>query len=193
MSNYRGLYLKLALIFSLLSCTIGPSVKDIVLYPIKKQPVEFPLELYVTDQYTPAEVKSLDKACSEWKKATDGVASFNIYYPWDPPENFSEYVFLDYPKRTIWKGRTIDPNVTELIMKHGFFDGVQKGNFILVLDDFGDISYNKLHIILKHELGHMIGLEHLRTEYMGLMHIGANQGIITKYDMIQFCSLYSCR
>jgi len=169
-----------------------PKVQEIVVYQIEKKPVQFPLELNVSDDFTKEQVGVLSESCRLWETATHGQAKFKIISDWQPPEAFTESAYLTYPKNTVWKKSSTNPNVVGLALKHGFADGIQKGNFLIVLDDYNNIENSKLKVVFAHELGHMMGFEHLKPQYPGLMDIGGNDGQITKYDMIQFCHLYNC-
>jgi hypothetical protein len=56
--------------------------------------------------------------------------------------------------------------------------------------DESEQTKDRLYVVFSHELGHLIGCEHLKQEYKGLMNIGGNRGVITKYDLIQFDAIY---
>lgn len=89
-----------------------------------------------------------------------------------------------------------DPEILRLQLKTSLnADGVSKGDFIIIMNDFDSVKQdnNKLFIIVMHELGHQIGLEHIRPQYSALMNINGNDGIITDNDLLVLCSKYNCK
>lgn len=167
------------------------SVKDITLYPIEKEPRQFPVDVYVVNTFTLEQKELISKSMKLWNTVTKGKVVTNLIFDYEPERPFTRDNYEFYSKNTIWKFRHDDPVILPLQLRHGFFDGVCIGNFILYSESESNKDY--FNIILLHEFGHFLGLEHLKDEYKGLMHIGGNKGQFTRYDLIQFDSIYGTK
>lgn len=169
-----------------------PRAEDIVEYPLDRPPVAFPMELYVADEFSDKQLQLIHKAASDWESFTRGVARVKLVEHWVPEYPFDPDTYQTYSKRTLWYKKTTDPSITSLILKHGFFDGVTKGDYIVVVEPVNVLPDTQLYIVIKHELGHLFALEHLKPQYPGLMLVGGNDGDFTHFDTIQFCHFYRC-
>ncbi len=174
-----------------------PTVKaeDIVLYPMDRGTVEFPLEINIVDgDFNESQFATLQKAATTWSQATKGLVNIKLNKNYNPPMLFSSSNYENFGKKTMWKrsGAT-DNEVVKLQLKYSICaDAVSVGDFIMILDDFNNLSNDKLYIVALHEWGHQLGLEHVKPQYPALMNIGGNNGEITKYDNLCLCSLYKC-
>lgn len=170
-----------------------PTAEEITQDTPYNSPVEFPKKIYIadTDRFTTEQIQLMKNGLADWNRATKGVFDITLVEDWDPPKAFSrDYEFYD--KITLWRRNVNDIEYAYLALQHTFFSGVAKGNMIVLTDD-SEYTDEEFEIIFKHEVGHIVGLGHLKEEYPGLMHIGGNKGVITKYDLILFCNTYSCK
>lgn len=165
-----------------------PPIHEVVLYDPGPK-ATFPIDLWVTDEFEAWQVESIDLQIARWRKATKDQAIFVLHPGWHPDFPFSEDSYIAFGKKTMWRKSTTDPVVAPLVVRHGFFDGIAKGNFIVVIDDPPN-SKAVFENIVAHELGHMMGLQHLSDDHMGLMHKGGGQNNITNWDVYQFQYLY---
>lgn len=168
----------------------GPnlSAAEVVEYPLERQPVKvWPLILNVSEQFSDEQIPVLARGAAVWP------APVRVVFVRMPlPETFTPEFYQFYPEHTLWLLPSTSKLVEGLVLKHGFFDGVSKGNMIVILND-GTLTDEKLSLIFAHELGHTLGLEHLKSPYVGLMSPGAGDRTVSYFDMLQFCALYpSC-
>lgn len=172
----------------------GPNVNatDIVEYPLDRPRASFPMIVNVSRDFNDDQRDALSKATTAWSRATQGVAVIVLDRDWEEPEPFDPCVYEDYPEYTVWLRASTDPLVAGLVVRHGFFDGVQRGKMIVIIED-DDLSLNKLAIVFAHELGHLMALEHLKEPYVGLMSPNAGDWDITQLDIIEFCYMYPCK
>lgn len=171
-----------------------PSAKDISLYPLDRPIPTMPFELnIVKGDFNEKQISIVRKVVDEWEDFSKGELAFVLNEGWAPPEDFSVDLYSNYPSRTLWMRSGDDPGVVELFIRYSIVgDGFSVGNFILVVNDFGKIDDYKLYLILMHEIGHQLGMEHIKDNYPALMNIGGNEGEFSIYDKIMFCELYNC-
>jgi len=169
----------------------SPSVEEITKETSYNEPTTFPKKIYIADVFSFSQLKEMDKALLDWNVKTKGVAQLELVKNWTAPQDFNPIYYEYYKDVTVWKRDVNSIEVANLVVEHSFFSGLGKGNLIII---YNDIDYDDKTVgnIFKHEVGHIMGLGHLKSNYPGLMDIGGNQGLITKYDLILFCNLYSC-
>lgn len=131
-------------------------------------------------------------AAIEWNEVTDGQVIFDVKrLPQRNIDMSNSIIFID-----------VNPDYPEIILLDainnnttlGYFDSGNGFPFILLVDErISDGIYNA---VIMHELGHALGLEHIKgSEGIGtLMYpitdVSANH--ITKTDLYYFCKLYNC-
>lgn len=168
-----------------------PTVQEITETESYNSIVEFPMHLYIADPFSAAETDMMQKALDDWRKATKGVFEVYLEHGWVPPYPF-DTCYEYYDKKTLWRKNIHNQEMARLVVLHGFFDGNVKGNMMVFDANTVTLEDNMLYIVMKHEIGHMIGLGHLKRRFTGVMNIGGNQGVFTRNDMILFCSKYEC-
>lgn len=169
-----------------------PNAKDISMYPLERPPVSMPMEFYISNDFSDNQIKIITKAAEHIEKSFNYKVKINLK-TWIPEPQFSENEYLINDKKTIWKKSAQNEEVLRLLLKHSLCaDGISKGDFVLIVDEFNNIKDDKLFVIVVHELMHQLGMEHIYNDYPAAMNIGGNNANITIYDKIQFCYIYNC-
>ena len=184
----------ISIIFSCDPKKVNPTLEEISLYEITETPRNFPIDILVTNEFNETQKKAVKDALKDWKKFTNNIVTYNVTYDWIPAEKFNENIYENNYPITVWKKKWNDPSILNLQMKHSLVaDGFSIGNFMIIVEVPENIEYRETYIVFKHEFGHTLGMEHIKDNYPALMNIGANQGSLSKYDMIMFCSMYKCK
>ena len=203
----RPLFISLLSIFTLVVisllvyCSVfipqTPKVEEMVMYPLNRPIVTFPFEINVVDgDFNITQQKVLESVANSWKTKTKDLIDIKFNFNWKAPLPFSESNYIQYGQKTIWLRDSSDPEILRLQLKTSLnADGISKGDFIIIMNDFDSVKQdnNKLFTIVMHELGHQIGLEHIRSQYPALMNINGNDGIITDNDLLVLCFRYNCK
>jgi len=185
----------LTIILTSCSSFINPiTVNDVTNLRTIERPIEFPLNIFVTNEFTEDENIIIDKALRDWE-AKFSIITYNVVYNWEPAEKFSRFIYKDKEYISVWKKSEYDSSIIDLQVRYSIIaDGFSIGDFIIIVEDDGiKLTSNKLYTVFKHEFGHTLGLNHIENEYPALMNGGGNNGIITRYDKFVFCSLYNCK
>lgn len=157
-------------------------------------PLKFPVDFYITTTFNKNQYWIIDQSIDYWKDVTSGIVQTNLIKNWEPPQKFSDDFYRHYPYKTVWLLNKDSNIVQEMFKEHGGFKGISYGNYIIIVDEPGSdiLSPFQLFVVFTHEFGHQLGLQHIKGKYKALMNTTCNGGSITKWDMIQFCSLYNC-
>jgi hypothetical protein len=175
----------------LFSCNPVIDVSEIILYPITKR-IDFPVDFYVTEEFTDNQIQIVKSCLNHWTVKTNGMAKINIVSHWIPENIFSDYFYSTYPKKTIWLKDWRDDLIVPLVLKYSATaTGYSVDNYIIIVKD-SQFNDDVLCQAVLHEVGHQMGLQHIKIQYPALMNISANNGIITKYDLAEFCFIYNC-
>lgn len=144
--------------------------------------------MYVTNQFSESDKSAIKNGINNWSKATNGRVKVNLIFDYVPEREFTRDNFEFFSKYTLWKFEHDDPHLLPLQLRYSFFDGACVGNFIVISNS--DSTKDRLFEVFSHEFGHLWGGQHLKPEYKGILNLGANHGIITKYDLAQFEYIY---
>lgn len=169
-----------------------PPINDVVMYELdKSKAVVFPMELYVPEnEFKENEITILEKATNDWYAATKGVVNIKLIKNAKMPMFFSMDNYKDYPKKTIWKRNANSEEAVKHFLKYSITaSGFTIDNYILIIED--GLDDRTLYITFKHEIGHLVKLQHLNSNYEGLMLVTGNEGIITRWDLFQIDYLYN--
>jgi len=188
------LFVTSLLVFEQCTPKVLPKAPDIVLYPLDKAPVTFPMMLnYDRSLFTPEQENIIKNSAIVWKNKSNKVVDIRVNTEWKAPVSFSRNAYEFYGEKTIWLKDISDPEITKLQLQTSVnADGITIGDFIVIIKD-STMTNSKFSIITLHEIGHMIGLEHIKEQYPALMNLGGNNGVITEYDLITLCYKYDCK
>lgn len=176
-----------------------------VMYPdkiYKGRPDYVHITLYVDRYFDEEEVETIVAAALEWSEATNHIIEYDvIQLPTEDEIIMDTAVF-------IVKTSPDDPRIVMLDkISSSFTLGLYEGNGLpsiaLVTDRLDKHNYKE---VILHELGHSLGLEHLKGEenINALMYpyteikigedefIPAGSQTITRSDLVAFCKLYHC-
>jgi hypothetical protein len=175
------------------SCIKSKSLADKIIIPTSVGPPQtFPKTYYVSETFNIQEFTILQKGIKAWERASNGIVKIKLVR-WVSTEPFNKKYYYRYPKRTVWKISKEDKRVIELFHERkNEFSGLCSGNLILIVDEYA-FNEKRLESIFVHEIGHSIGLKHIKKEYTAIMNSDLGNETITKWDLLQFCKFYNCR
>jgi len=169
------------------------NVPDILDYQIEKPAQTFPMKINITDEFSDNQIKIIQKAADDWNKFTKGKVIITLSPNWIPPEMFSEDFYRDYSEKTMWMKTGNEAEVVKLFLKYSIVgDGFTIGNTMVIINQFDKLDPNRLYVVVVHEIGHFLNLQHINKRYPALMNVTGNQGQFTNYDKAEFCYIYKC-
>jgi len=179
------------LLFGNFQNTNTVTVQDISLHELTEKPRNFPIEIYVANEFNQKQKENIKKSLKKWNEFSNGKVTYKITFDWKPKRSFDiEYYTTSYPKITVWRKKWNDPAIFRLQLQYSLVaDGFSIKNMIVIVDH-DDLDDNKFYTIFTHEFGHTLGLEHIKLEYPALMNVNGNKGRFSKYDKIMFQKLY---
>lgn len=152
--------------------------------------------LELSPRFTLLEAQTIRDAANDWTNTTNGIATIFV-------DDNRPLVRKDGWKYRIVFVRPIDEKEPMLF----YIDGLVNGNIVGLTDIFGYLtarptiylvrdriySIEEYGSVVRHELGHSIGLEH-DSSPDALMYPYTNEDskCITTVDMDQFCGIYEC-
>jgi hypothetical protein len=187
------LFILLLICSPFLSCSNkNITFNDISEYPITKSPQTFPLNIYVSKDFNNIQRDAIIDASNDWQTFSNGIIKINLVFDWDYNVPFKiNYFIHEHPYITIWKKQWNDPDLFDLQLRTSFVaTGFSLGN-IIILVNRDDLDYRNTYVIFAHELGHTLGLEHIKPKYPALMNLHT-KGYFSKYDKLMFCEIYNC-
>jgi hypothetical protein len=148
-----------------------------------------PMHMSVEDKWTPTERAQIVHDMDRWQVATNHIVKFVVSpVPFHDPDGFDRED-LDDGVNVVYK---IDnENAAADWLQQSTGEELLGYNF-----DTGDIiifSYRVFNLapVVTHELGHHIGLGHVRT-HPAIMNDLDMEDCITQWDLEAFCQIYSC-
>lgn len=155
--------------------------------PAKKSPIV----VHVDSNFSDKQKQDIKHAFIAWEVASKHTIVFQPLWDTERPGNFLDYrnsnrIFLWYLPKT--KSHFYPSE----LMDHFSIDGVVYRRYIydqVVI--FKDSPKEHFYIIVLHELGHLLGLEHINYE-KAIMHKNVTSKYITDWDQHQLCDIYKC-
>jgi hypothetical protein len=130
-----ALFTIMMVVILILATTASPKVEDVVLDPVVKTNITFPMDLYLTDTITPVQSEIIVKALDDWNKQTKGVCKVNVIKNWRPSVEFNVWFYRENQYKTVWYLPISNTEVAQLVANNKFFDGIAPGDFILISAD----------------------------------------------------------
>jgi predicted Zn-dependent protease len=155
-------------------------------------PTSFHSTLYLDYKFNEQEIKAITEAAKDWETATHNKVKFKIVtLPTDKTVDLRKGIM-------VLKVDTLDPEIIYLDIAAG------KPTILGLCKSIGMVPYIKLvsprlnsnnyQNVVKHELGHLIGLGHTdnpNTLMFPTIDFGSSE--ITETDLYHFCKKYDCR
>jgi hypothetical protein len=185
----------LCIIAALVSCAKGMSTSTRYLTNGKGYQCSVPMPIfkravYVDEKFTPVQVVLLSEAMAKWRRSTVGFVDYEIKGSFKHnkfgslPEFSSESVYIFY-------GSSDDPEGKRDPMILG---SANRTSIDIVMDRIVDSSPwdRKLVGVTMHEIGHTIGIGHIKDEPDALMapicSTACSDPQITIYDLTAMCN-----
>lgn len=175
----------------------------LLLYPgnnihIKKYifgPLESHKTIYVSYSFDEYELELAMKAAEEWKRETHGLITFDVKYGFD--DQLYADIRHDPDSLVMTRANLTDPIVMKLdkiasnVILGYFLAGDQTKNIMLIPDRM--IGYDYYRAVIIHEMGHAIGLGHIKDDDSTVMYKFMSLTYhLTKKDINWLCRVYNC-
>lgn len=192
MTTRRFALILLSLFLTLCSCLYTPHTSKA---SIDDKPTIIK-NIYIDDAFTVGEEEDIERALVAWEKASNHKIIFNSLYRKAEPGELDDYFDIKSYNNSIFIWRIESYNLSwHLKSKLDKFSGVYDkiGNAIIFPDKIiglNDIFYN----VVRHEVGHMLGLGHSTTKAQSTMKIRDVDisDCISQEDTDRLCAIYFC-
>lgn len=191
----------LLVIVALQSCQCIQMVRPVILKEHLVEVRHKHFDLYVSSDFDADEVNLVEEAAQEWQDKTKQLITFNIFLNFDTKDysvikNKKEaLVIVRLSKDSKWV-RKVDGDLNpesgaRIVGYYNTDEDFPTPTIVIVYDRMTGQEY--FRGTCEHELGHAIGLQHLKIEHTLMypsMDLSARQ--ISHEDLVAFCALYYC-
>ncbi len=157
--------------------------------------------IYIDNDFSNTEIRYIKMAANEWENESKKIIKFEFVNNKDEAEYLEKikYKYSELPVEIInFKKISNEDKITLFLDKEvggkivGFYDDESRQTSILLVTDRLD-SLKKLKSIILHEIGHSLGLKHIKHKNT-IMHSTQSKSSddITIKDLEEFCNLYYC-
>lgn len=152
--------------------------------------------IYIDDAFTIGEEEDIERALIAWTKASNNKIRFNSLYRKAEPGELDDFIDKKSYNDSIFIWRINSYNLSFYLKdKLGKFSGVfdNHGNIIIFPDKIGYIN-SVFYNVVRHEVGHALGLSHSTTSNKSTMKIRDIDisDCISQEDTDRLCSIYFC-
>lgn len=154
-----------------------------------------PVHILVDEDFSTVEQSDIHAAMRAWEVASSGKVKFIPTWGVNKPGQFKYNRFLIFdqgiffwhlPKNSVHFTETQLIDVKPLGGLTLFGPGSNSAHVIV----FSDVPQRIFYAVSLHELGHLIGLNHIKAN--AVMHENVKAACITPLDAQQLCELYEC-
>lgn len=153
--------------------------------------------VYIDDAFSVGEEEDIERSLNAWTKASNNKIIFNSLYRHYEPGELDDFFDVKKFNNSLFIWRIESYNLSgNLKLKLEKFSGVYDriGNIIIFPDKISGIDtifYN----VVRHEIGHALGLGHSTTKARSTMKVASNDiaDCISQEDTDRLCSLFNCK
>lgn len=152
--------------------------------------------VYIDDAFKIGEEEDIDHALFAWQKASNNRIKFNSIYRHQEPGELDDFFNKQSYNDSIFIWRKASYNLTWYLENRlKFFSGVydNHGNIVILVDKINNIDIT-LYNVVRHEVGHSLGLAHSFTTNRSTMKVASDEisDCITTEDTDRLCLIYFC-
>lgn len=153
-----------------------------------------PIHIQVDKKFDQVQRASIAKAFAVWEDMSDHKIKFVVEWDRSQPSRFSNHHLEKDGGIFLWSLTKDELNDSQKDDWSGYIGLTQfgSGNNSANVIVFNDCGESHFYAVALHELGHLIGLNHIPNKFSVMSpHVSAY--CITEYDADQLCDLYGCR
>lgn len=183
----------LSMFLTLCSCLYSPPQ---IQGSIKSNPKVIIKNIYIDDAFTFGEEEDIQSALIAWEKASNHKIKFNSVYRKSEPGELEDFINKRNYNNSIFIWRVNTSSLTQYMkVKLDRYSGLydNKGNLLIFVDKISGIN-NVFYNVVRHELGHVLGLTHSFTINKSTMKVKDIDisDCISQEDVDRLCAIYFC-
>lgn len=155
-----------------------------------------PIEIRIDPTFDSQQMMAIQSVFNRWQTASDNVVTFKPIWSFPRPGFYKDVYrdntgniymwYLDKDRKHFTTKQIMD------FWENGGFVNYKEHNPTAHVVIFKDQPKSAFIRIVLHEIGHLIGLQHIENK-TAVMHPNATSGCITQWDAHQLCSIYNCK